>query len=134
MILLSYKEGTPGILRLPCEYFDLIAGTSTGGLIAVMLGPLRMDIDSCIAQYLEMAPVIFPEEGLISSNSWIKKGKAIQGQSRFKAEPMEKYIKGLIMKHLGPRATEGVDTPLDFEQNPKCKMYGRLMYPIPFVR
>jgi patatin-like phospholipase/acyl hydrolase len=29
-------------LPLPCEYFDLICGTSTGGLIAIMLGRFRM--------------------------------------------------------------------------------------------
>jgi patatin-like phospholipase/acyl hydrolase len=29
-------------LPLPCKYFYLICGTSTGGLIAIMLGRLRM--------------------------------------------------------------------------------------------
>src|SRR5271170_3489133 len=42
--IMTYKgQGTTdGKLPLPCEYFDLICGTSTGGLIAIMLGRLRM--------------------------------------------------------------------------------------------
>jgi len=27
---------------LPCQYFDMIGGTGTGGIIAIMLGRLRM--------------------------------------------------------------------------------------------
>ena len=38
------NPGVPDISPLPCQYFDLICGTSTGGLIALMLGRLRMVI------------------------------------------------------------------------------------------
>ena len=31
----------------PCEYFDLIGGVSTGGLIAIMLGTLGMVFLHC---------------------------------------------------------------------------------------
>ena len=32
----------PKISPLPCDYFDLICGTSTGGPIALMIGRLKM--------------------------------------------------------------------------------------------
>ncbi|KAF8864851.1 FabD/lysophospholipase-like protein [Acephala macrosclerotiorum] len=43
----------------PCEVFDLIGGTSTGGLIAIMLGQLEMDIDQCILAYGGLAEAVF---------------------------------------------------------------------------
>jgi patatin-like phospholipase/acyl hydrolase len=42
----EHKLENPQALNIapchPCDYFDLICGTSTGGLIALMLGRLRM--------------------------------------------------------------------------------------------
>ncbi|PGH34123.1 hypothetical protein GX50_03086 [[Emmonsia] crescens] len=46
----------------PCELFDLIGGTSTGGLIAIMLGRLEMDVDHCIAEYSRMIQQIFKKK------------------------------------------------------------------------
>ena len=36
---------------LPCHYFDYVSGTSTGGLIAILLGRLRMSVDEAIEEY-----------------------------------------------------------------------------------
>jgi len=52
------RSGSPTTLR-PCEYFDLIGGTSTGGIIAIMLGPLRMTVVECIRSYKDMAARAF---------------------------------------------------------------------------
>ncbi|XDG03671.1 hypothetical protein ABKA04_003286 [Annulohypoxylon sp. FPYF3050] len=46
-------------LPLPCNYFDFMVGTSTGGLIATMLGRLRMGVDDCIKQYLIISNKVF---------------------------------------------------------------------------
>ncbi|RDW92542.1 hypothetical protein BP5796_01936 [Coleophoma crateriformis] len=46
----------------PCDVFDLIGGTSTGGLIAIMLGRLEMDVDQCITAYSDLAAVVFGEK------------------------------------------------------------------------
>jgi predicted acylesterase/phospholipase RssA len=43
----------------PCDYFDMIGGTSTGGLIALMLGRLSMPVEEAIAAYLSLTPKIF---------------------------------------------------------------------------
>lgn len=46
-------------LPRPCEYFYLIGGTSTGGLIALMLGRLRMTTEEALRKYNEIAGALF---------------------------------------------------------------------------
>ncbi|KAL9619199.1 MAG: hypothetical protein Q9160_006134 [Pyrenula sp. 1 TL-2023] len=44
---------------LPCHYFDYIGGTSTGGLIAILLGRLRLSVDDAIKEYEIMGEIVF---------------------------------------------------------------------------
>ena len=44
---------------LPCDIFDLIVGTSTGGLIAIMLGRLQMSLDECLEHYRKIGSTVF---------------------------------------------------------------------------
>jgi hypothetical protein len=43
----------------PHKYFDLICGTSTGGLIALMLGRCGMDVDGAIRMYKDVGSRVF---------------------------------------------------------------------------
>ena len=52
-------EASDSSMWLPCHYFDYMAGTSTGGLISIMLGRLRMNIDDCIADYEKLGEKVF---------------------------------------------------------------------------
>ncbi|KAF1809053.1 FabD/lysophospholipase-like protein [Eremomyces bilateralis CBS 781.70] len=44
---------------LPCHYFDFMYGTSTGGLIATMLGRLRMSVPQCMEKYRTVGEELF---------------------------------------------------------------------------
>ncbi|KZT31095.1 FabD/lysophospholipase-like protein, partial [Sistotremastrum suecicum HHB10207 ss-3] len=48
-------ETTP----LPCSYFDVIGGTSTGGIIALMLGPLKMSVADALKVYENLGKAVF---------------------------------------------------------------------------
>ncbi|MCJ1247305.1 hypothetical protein MMC30_004519 [Trapelia coarctata] len=113
-VLDGIEEPTVKRPLLPCNYFDMIAGTSTGGLIAIMLGVLRMDVDTCISKYLEMAPQIFPTEGFVSGSKMGKLWKGIKGEARFDAGKLESYVKNLVKDHL---KLVNQDVLLDFDRN-----------------
>lgn len=46
----------------PCDYFNMIGGTSTGGLIAIMLGRLQMTVDECIEAYTSLSDKVFEKK------------------------------------------------------------------------
>ncbi|KAF5855336.1 hypothetical protein ETB97_009428 [Aspergillus alliaceus] len=74
----------------PCEVFDLIGGTSTGGLIAIMLGRLEMSVDDCIETYVKLIRTIFEKKSRWPVN--------LSGniKSRFDATKLEKAIKEVV--------------------------------------
>jgi len=89
-----------------------------------------MDIDTCINEFLDMAPEIFPIEDVISGSGVGQFTKVARGKQRFNPLPLEVAVKRLVKKHLADKATSGEDTPLKFEasrdnKSPQCKVYGR---------
>ncbi|KAL5635602.1 hypothetical protein ACGC1H_004415 [Rhizoctonia solani] len=87
-------EGLPEIPR-PCDYFDLIGGTSTGGLIAIMLGRLRMSVSDAIEAYVKLSDRIFSQH----KHKW--------QEGKFKASLLENAIKEIVSEQS---SSDGEDT------------------------
>ncbi|KAJ7878248.1 hypothetical protein B0H13DRAFT_2545696 [Mycena leptocephala] len=102
---LKVAEDLPDV-PLPCNYFDLIGGTSTGGLIALMLGRLRMSVKDAVKAYGELSKEVFSDV------------KSQGSDGRFKASKLEKAIKGIVGTHSASQdPEEGME---DTRENP-CK-------------
>ncbi|THU84988.1 FabD/lysophospholipase-like protein [Dendrothele bispora CBS 962.96] len=61
MVRVQARKDLPDLPN-PCEYFHLMGGTSTGGLIAIMLGRLEMSTEEALAQYKATADRIFSKK------------------------------------------------------------------------
>ncbi|GAM82044.1 hypothetical protein ANO11243_000230 [Dothideomycetidae sp. 11243] len=85
----------------PCDHFDLIVGTGTGGLIAIMLGRLRLDIDTCKDVYVRMTRKVFETDKTFA-------GIPYRG-TLFKASKLEEAIKECVSQHTID-GEEGNDT------------------------
>lgn len=79
----------------PCEVFDLICGTSTGGLIAIMLGRLRMTVEDAINCYLRFS------EGIFGNKRYFPWLRRLAGLAMYDASILEKHIKDIIADHGG---------------------------------
>ncbi|KAG4422097.1 hypothetical protein IFR04_004724 [Cadophora malorum] len=96
----------------PYEFFDMIAGTSTGGLIAIMLGRLHMSVDECIMNYANIMDEIFKKKRVLPFS--VRTG---QISSRYATDVLEEHIKAIIEKSGKPRE-ERMN-----ESNPSCKVF-----------
>ncbi|KAL9002100.1 MAG: hypothetical protein Q9188_004955 [Gyalolechia gomerana] len=75
----------------PCEYFDLIGGTGTGGLIAIMLGRLRMTLGQCQEIFREMTRVVFETDKTIAGLPY--------RSTLFKATKLEDAIRACVQEY-----------------------------------
>jgi predicted acylesterase/phospholipase RssA len=96
----------------PCEFFDMIGGTSTGGLIAIMLGRLDMTIDECIDAYIELSDRVFRKKHMLP----VKISGSIQG--KFDSAALEDSVKKLLRNH-----SLGEDALLKNIGPGKCKVF-----------
>ncbi|KAK8029775.1 hypothetical protein PG993_011066 [Apiospora rasikravindrae] len=80
----------------PCHYFDYIAGTSTGGLSAIMLGRLRMSVSQALANYERFGNDVFGKARLWHGTSpfWYPRPK-------YSTTKTETTIKAMITEQLG---------------------------------
>ncbi|KAK6359101.1 hypothetical protein TWF696_000268 [Orbilia brochopaga] len=102
-----------GVTEKPCEVFDMIGGTSTGGLIAIMLGRLEMTIDECINKYMAVMGEVFPE------GWWSKNGRMVAKGEFYDEKPLENAIRKIVGERLGDPEAKLLDT----EGKNKCKIF-----------
>ncbi|KAJ7795738.1 acyl transferase/acyl hydrolase/lysophospholipase [Mycena leptocephala] len=82
---LKVAEDLPDV-PCPCDYFDLIGGTSTGGLIALMLGRLRMSVKDTVKAYGELSKEVFSD---MKSQGSMEAIKGIVGAHSASQDPEE---------------------------------------------
>ncbi|KAF2862294.1 FabD/lysophospholipase-like protein [Piedraia hortae CBS 480.64] len=80
----------------PCDHFDLIVGTGTGGLIALMLGRMRMDLDTCKDCWARMTRRVFETDKTFAGIPY--------KSTMFKASKLEEAIRDALRDHTGPEA------------------------------
>ena len=118
-------EGQERTIPKPCDYFDLIGGTSTGGLIAVMLGRLEMTVDDCIKAYVTLSKEIFSQPKQPSMLSKLPSMVGVEMEANYDASKFEAIIKGIITSAKLP------EDALLKNVGAKCKVYVSLFYVCP---
>lgn len=85
---------------LPCHYFDYVGGTGSGGLIAIMLGRLRMDVDDSIIAFETVLKAVFSHKRWFHSRSLL-----FWPRPKFDHLILEQVIRKLV-RHHAPKVSD----------------------------
>lgn len=82
-------NGTSSDLH-PHHVFQLVAGTSTGGLISLMLGKMELTVAECITQYEALSKMIFGKKHI--------RGRITHGlaPARYSGKRLQRCIRDLL--------------------------------------
>lgn len=83
---ISIASGTESENFRPCDHFDLIAGSGMGGILALMLGRLRLTVDQAITEYIELSRICFKPPGRFLKTS-------------FDEAPLESFLQHLVSRY-----------------------------------
>lgn len=84
----SFRKVFEAKYLLPAHYFDFMYGTSTGGLIATMLGRLRMSVPDCLVYYK-----------VVGNSLFAHRRNVLPLGTKYKHKPLEKAVKEIVQKH-----------------------------------
>lgn len=73
---------------LPCHYFDYMYGTSTGGLISVMLARLRMTVPQCLEIYRQVGEDLFGH-----------RRNVLPLATKYRHKPLEKAVQRIVREY-----------------------------------
>ena len=82
----------------PWEEFDLIGGTSTGGIIAIMLGRLRMSLEECETAYKQLSSEIFKVRTRHSADPR-RIYDFLEANGKFSPRPLEESVRNILGQH-----------------------------------
>ena len=78
----------------PWQEFDMIGGTSTGGIIAIMLGRLRMSLDQCEAAYMKLSSNVFKKSRHSADPRRIY--DFLEANGKFNPQPLEDSVEEML--------------------------------------
>ncbi|CAE7199747.1 unnamed protein product [Rhizoctonia solani] len=81
----------------PHEYFDVIAGTGTGGISACMLGRLQMPIEKAIEEYVKLTEDVFRDRKWTGTSIW-------RGSTMYKSTKLQEALKAMVRASTGNEA------------------------------